>query len=336
MKNRGSNFIFNSWAISIITLVWSASLFASVVLVDSETQKAFDLYQAGNSEQAIPLITMKAYQGVTAAQFNLAVIYARDQKNELNRQEFRFWLNKVAESGDAEGQFNLGMLYYGDSDDEDRLEHTIKWLTKAAGNGFVKAQYNLGFLGFSDLETGISRQKGAEWLTRAAKAGNDRAKTLVSLLQENRSDGAPKMYGMDLQFRDVQNNVTYAIKYDDTDIYAYPATRQKSLLVLNKDVKVAIAEKRDDWLGVRVEGGFPSWIAREELNLKGATATVAGLEASMYVEPAIDKVVFKIGVVGSEEVLQVLETRSGWVKVITPAHFLAWVKESDVMELAAE
>jgi hypothetical protein len=336
MKKRGTDYLFKFLAVLVISLAWSAGVFAAVVLIDSETQNAFDLYKEGKTEQAIPIITMKAYQGVIAAQYNLAVIHSRNQSNDLDRQEFRFWLNKVAESGDAEGQFNLAMLYYSDQRDDNRLEHTVSWLTKAARKDYVKAQYNLGYLGFSNLETGVSRQSAAEWLTRAARAGNDRAKTLVSMLQENRSEGAPKMYGMNLQLRAAENGVIYAIKYDDTEIYAFPATRQKSLLVLDKDVRVEIAEKRDDWLGIRVEGGFPSWIALEELNLRGATATVTGLEASMYVEPVIDKEVFKVGVVSSEEILKVLDSRNGWVKVTTPDHFLAWVKESDVTALADE
>jgi TPR repeat protein len=336
MKKRGADYVFKFLAVLVISLAWSAGVFAAVVLVDSETKNAFDLYKEGKTEQAIPIITMKAYQGVIAAQYNLAVIYAQNQSSDLDRQEFRFWLHKVAASGDAEGQFNLAMLYYSDQQEENRLEHTVSWLTKAARNDYVKAQYNLGYLVFSNLEIGISRQTVVEWLNRAARAGNDRAKTLAALLQENKSDGAPKMYGMDLQLRAAKDAVVYAIKYDDTEIYAFPATRQKSLLVLDKDVRVEIAEKRDDWLGIRVEGGFPSWIAREELDVRGATATVTGLEASMYVEPVIDKEVFKVGVVSSEEILKVLDSRNGWVKVTTPDHFLAWVKESDVMALADE
>ncbi len=331
MKIFSHNFKFRIYAIAVAALAWSLNIFASIVLVDTETRKAFELYQAGNIEQAIPLITIKAYEGVTAAQYNLAVIYSKDQDNQLSQKEFRFWLNKAAESGDAESQFNMAMLYYRDWEDGRRLEKTVTWLTKSAKNGYAKAQYNLGYLGFSNLETGVSRQNAAEWLLKAAKANNDRAKIFTGLLQENNLEGAPKLYSINLQFRAETKKVVYATKHDGTEIYAFPATRQKSLLVLKKNVKVEVAERHNDWLGVRVEGGFPSWIASEELNLRGKTATVTGLEASMYVEPVVDHEVFKIGVVNREETLRVIGHQNGWVKVTTPDYFLAWVKESDIV-----
>ena len=174
MKKRSTCNVYNSWIVMIVSLAWSAGLFAGIVLVDSETQKAFDLYKEGKTEQALPIITMKAYQGVIAAQYNLAVIYAQNQSNDMDRRESRFWLNKVAASGDAEGQFNLAMMYYSDLRDENRLEHTVSWLTEAARSDYVKAQYNLGYLGFSNLEIGVSRDRktgGGGMVNQGRKSG---------------------------------------------------------------------------------------------------------------------------------------------------------------------
>lgn len=312
------------------------SAWATITLVDPETQQAYDMYKAGKTEEAISLFMVKAYEGVPTAQYNLAVIYSKHKGNDLYQKEVEFWLKQSAESGDSDAQFNFAMLNYNNQDDESRLENTVKWLTRSAKNNNLKAQYNLGYLAFSNLEISISRQKGVDWLQKAAIGRNDRARKLISLLQENKSEGVPKLYSIDLQLKSVPREKIYVIKNEDTNLYAFPVVRQKPLRVLNRDTVVNISERRNGWLGVHVEGGFPSWVAKEQLLVKGQTATIVNLEASLFVEPVINQDVFKIGVVNTGQTLQILGRQDNWVKVSTPDHFLAWVKESDVEELTID
>ena len=56
-------------------------------------------------------------------------------------------------------------------------------------------------------------------------------------------------------------------------------------------------------------------------------AVVAGLEGSIYVEPNQNREVLRIGVVSKGEELPILEQQDGWVKVISPRRFPAWLRE---------
>ena len=78
---------------------------------------------------------------------------------------------------------------------------------------------------------------------------------------------------------------------------------------------------------------FHLGLSLEEINIQGDEATVSGLEANLYVEPVVDQEVFKIGVINEGTTLTVLETIEGWAKVITPDHFLGWVRTTDIIEL---
>ena len=194
----------------VTSVIYGSLAQSNVNFIDTETQKAFDLYKAGKKQEAIDIFTIKAHEGVITAKYNLAVIYAEDVEDSMAQRESLFWLQSAAEAGDSEAQFNLGMTYFGDQTDEDRLVKTIKWLTEAANGGELKAQYNLGYLAFSNLDVDISRYVGLDWLQKAANTNNDRALKLIGLLQQNKTEGAPKLY--ELNFR-VKNGSIEANPY---------------------------------------------------------------------------------------------------------------------------
>ena len=322
--------ILSLFFVMISSLLINQNVFSSELLQDSDSQRAYNLYREGKIEQAVSLYTMKAYEGSAIAQYNLAAIFSRDTENVLYRQEVAFWLKSAAELGDADAQFNLAMLSYNDNEDVNRLENTVSWLTMAAEKGYLKAQYNLGYLAFSNLEISVSRQKGVEWLQKAAKNRNARALKLITLLQENKSEGVPKLYAMDLKLKQGPAKKVYSVKNNDVEIFAFPVSRQIPLRLLQQGTIVEIRDQKKDWFAIQVEDSFPSWVAKEELNITGRIAEVAGIEASLYVEPVLDKSVFKIGVIDRSVKLQVIEYNGNWIKVKTPDYFLAWVRQSDI------
>ncbi len=323
------------WALA--GTISNSTALASVTLVDDDVQKAFKLYQAGKIDQAITLFTIKAYEGNQTAQYNLAVIYSQDDVSgfgnpDLNAAEAKFWLTRVAEAGDSEAQFNLAMLIYNDGSNELRLLESVSWLIESAEKDYRKSQYNLGYLAFSNLDVNVTRKEGISWLRKAATE-NDRAKKLIEMLQNEQLVGVPKLYGMDLQVKKDPEEIKYVARYDGVEIFAFPATRQKPLRQMSKGAAIEILEKRDSWLGVQVEGGYDSWVLKDQIVIEGSTAKIAGLDASLYIEPFVEQESFKIGVVNYLDFLNVLEIRNHWVRVKTPDRFLAWVKESNVEEL---
>ena len=322
--------------ISVLTLLLllGNSAFAIIVLDDPDVQKANKLYLNGDIEQAKTLLILKAYEGNAAAQYNLAVIHYKERSNPVDEKEFRFWLHKAADSGDLDAQFNYAMQIFQNQEDDNRLKNSVKWLTLAAENGHVKSQYNLGYLAFSNLEIGISRLKGVEWLQKSGSAGDDRSIKLMNMLQNNQSEGAPKLYGVNFELKQILANRIYVVKSDNTRIYPFTATRQNPLRIVDSGARVDIKEKQGNWLGVNVEGGYPSWVAKSEIDITGRSAKVVGLEASLFIEPAFNAKVFKIGTVDYSENLVVLGQEDGWVKVKTPTQFLAWIQEKDVLEIS--
>ena len=318
----------------MLTALLGNSVFAAIILDDPAVKKANELYLNGDVEQAKTLLILKAYEGNPAAQYNLAVIHYKEKSNPVDEKEYKFWLQKAADSGDPDAQFNYAMQIYQNLEDNNRLESTMKWLTLAAENDHVKSQYNLGYLAFSNLEINISRLKGVEWLRNAASLGEGRSRKLLDMLQKNQSEGAPKLYGINFELKQVQDNKVYVVKYDNTRIYPFTATRQNPLRIVDSGLRVDIKEKQGDWLGVNVEGGYPSWVAKSEINIIGQSAKVIGLEANLFIEPAFNAQVFKIGTVDYSENLKVLGQNDGWVKVQTPTQFLAWMQEKDVVEIS--
>ena len=158
---------------------------------------------------------------------------------------------------------------------------------------------------------------------------------LLDILDTNQVSGAPGLYPPNLAMNAVGERKYYAVDNDKTRLYAFPVARQEPIQLLSVGTPVEIAQEREDWLGVRLKGGFSAWVAREELVINGTSAVVRGLEASLYVEPMIDREVFKLGVVNSGEVLEVSDMLVAWVKVNTPDHFVAWIRKSSVTEVDA-
>jgi len=311
----------------------SCAAWATVVLVNEDVQKAYELYFEGQKDKAMEMFILKAYEGDPIAQYNLAAIHYQNRSNEPNNSEYKFWLKKAAESGDRDAQFNFAMESYQDLDNNNRFDNTVEWLNRAANNGHVKAQYNLGFLAFSNLEINVSRREGLKWLLKARKAGDRRAKQLVSLLQNNQSAGVPKLYGYEFALKQVPAKKKFITRYDSTKIYPLPASRQIPLQELEKGTEVNIVTRQGRWLGVNVENGFPSWVLKSEVEVSGQTATVSGTEAVLYQDPTDNQRVYNLGTVDNSTSLKVIGQFDNWVKVETPSRFLVWVKESDIASI---
>ena len=204
------------------------------------------------------------------------------------------------------------MEIYADTNDEFRLQKSLDWLIRSAKNGNSKAQYNLGYLAFSNLEVDISRQEGLRWLQKSLSAGDPQAQTLLALLQENQSEGAPGLYRPEYKLRNTGELSEYVISEDGTGVYAFPTTREEPVMYLDRGTTVTIKEKKDEWIGIQISTGYPAWVDSAEINIEGKVASVKGFEASMFVAPVTEGLVFKYGVVHKGEDLNIIGVKDGW------------------------
>lgn len=90
-------------------------------------KKAFELYNAGESEKALGIFLRFALAGNTQAQYNCAFIYSQGEAAKENREKVLRWMEKAAEQGLPEAQYECGMLYASSS-----LKKCIGWMSKAA------------------------------------------------------------------------------------------------------------------------------------------------------------------------------------------------------------
>lgn len=100
-------------------------------------------YQAGDYETAIGLLMPLAEEGDAAAQFAVAVCYARGQGVEQNETEGRRWLQSAAENGFARAQYELGLIYEEGRDVEPSEEEAYKWYALAAEQGDTDAAWKI-------------------------------------------------------------------------------------------------------------------------------------------------------------------------------------------------
>jgi TPR repeat protein len=90
-----------------------------------------------------------AEQGNAAAQFNLAIIYAKGRGVPQHYATAVSWLRKSADQGDADAQNNLGFMYEMGRGVPQDFAAALSWFRKAADKGHTEAQRNLGIMYFA-------------------------------------------------------------------------------------------------------------------------------------------------------------------------------------------
>ena len=304
--------------------------YAALPIQDEQTQDAIEAFKEGRQIQAIEALTMRATDGVLLAQYNLGVISLLS-KDSTSKASAKFWFREAAEAGDVESQFNLGMLLFSEAKSGankfSKLENSVRWLSRAAEAGLPRAQYNLGRIALTNQGLSVSNEQGYALIESAAAAGDQRAKIVLEALQSQQTENLPGLYGNLAEFRTNSNNQSVVVSEDNTELFAYPASRQTPLMLLGKNTPVEILKTKDGWVSIRLPEGLPGWIKSDEVILRETSAVVAGLEGSIYVEPDQNRDVLRIGVVSKGEELAILDQQDGWVKVISPRRFPAWLRE---------
>ena len=94
---------------------------------------------------------------------------------------------KAAEQGYDKAQFNLSVMYHKGYGVKQDYGQELKWLRKAALQGFVEAQFNLGAMYYEGQGVKGNYAGAIRWFQMAANNGSDRAKEILSRLQQQLS-----------------------------------------------------------------------------------------------------------------------------------------------------
>ena len=169
--------------------------------------RAFELLEAGNYDEAVPLMFEAAGEGSARALSGLGYCYYRGYGVEENNEEAVKWFRLAAKQGIADAQYYLGMcLYYGWGTAQDDAEaaayfrqaaeqgdargqyylgnciylgrgaeqneaEAVKWFRLSAEQGYPRAMYSLGYMVYTGSGTVKDEAAAKEWIRKALDAG---------------------------------------------------------------------------------------------------------------------------------------------------------------------
>jgi S1-C subfamily serine protease len=116
-----------------------------------------------------------AEQGLEAAQFELAKIYAIGKTVPKDEQQAAMWLRKAAERGYVKAQSALSFMYqFGNGVTKD-LQQAGGWLRRAAVQGDIDSQIRLGAMYANGIVFTKDEQMAYFWWLLASAQGNQEA-----------------------------------------------------------------------------------------------------------------------------------------------------------------
>jgi TPR repeat protein len=116
-----------------------------------------------------------AEKGDSAAEYEIAMMYANGYGAPKNSTEARKWLALSAGHGNAGAQFELGLALRDGRGAIQDYRGALKWITTAAEAGHGEAQFALGVMYRLGTGTPVDNVKAYTWLNLAAAQGVDGA-----------------------------------------------------------------------------------------------------------------------------------------------------------------
>ncbi|TVQ82480.1 MAG: sel1 repeat family protein [Micavibrio sp.] len=136
------------------------------------------------------LLREVAEEGVAAAQYNLAVLYAFGFDEPPDFAEAVKWYGKAADQGLIVAMDSLGELYeHGDGVRQNDTK-ALELYQQAAKSGYPKALYNLGRLAAEGRGMSKDTAQAAVWLRQAAEGGYADAQGELDMLEGRKTQAA--------------------------------------------------------------------------------------------------------------------------------------------------
>ena len=132
------------------------------------------LQSAPDTEQFTDLAKL-AEKGDSAAEYEIAMMYANGYGAPKNSNEARRWLERSARHGNASAQFEFGLALRDGRGAIQDYRGAMKWITAAAEAGHGGAQFALGVMYRLGTGTQVDMVKAYTWLNLAAAQGVDGA-----------------------------------------------------------------------------------------------------------------------------------------------------------------
>lgn len=160
--------------------------------LDGDANAQHDLaaiYTAGqtgvkiNYTKAAQWFEEASYQGVSNAQYNLAVLYHQGLGVSKDTKKAIELYRVAAANGHAEADYNLAIAYVEGVGTEYNPQVAAVYFQKAAAGGIVEAAYNLGLLHENGLLGESQPDEAVFWYTLAADKGNAEAQKALKQIK---------------------------------------------------------------------------------------------------------------------------------------------------------
>lgn len=310
---------------------------------------------------------LQAYEGDRDAQFKVGVLFTNDQFNSADFEQAVYWYKQAARQGHSLAQYNLGHQYLTGVGVKRSEAEAMKWWLKAAQQDHPLAQFNIGrgyYLGIGLVEDHAQSQY---WFKRAAQ--NQEPKSIEILEQLGwakpgeylKASPSPEPHSTPDTNTPANSTVvtneppgsastdtsqtTVVAASNQTATNEAPATEDKPLKSIaaytnpaKRSVLIGIIDSRDtlsvvsrtpEWAVVTNRSGFPVWVSRDFIKVKGSNGTIIGTSVNARSVPLIANGTI-VGQLDKGEKLNVLDQRNNWYRVQSPKRFKAWVKTEDL------
>jgi Sel1 repeat len=126
---------------------------------------------------------LRAEQGDTNAQYDLAGMYYQGKGVRQDYEEAVVWYRKAADQGNPKAQYGLGFMYHEGKGLPQDYSEAVSWWRKAAEQGYAKAQYALGNEYYGGKDVPLNYTEAARWYRKAAKQGDENSRRTLAAMK---------------------------------------------------------------------------------------------------------------------------------------------------------
>ncbi|MDE0151851.1 MAG: bifunctional trypsin-like peptidase domain-containing/SEL1-like repeat protein [Bdellovibrionales bacterium] len=132
-------------------------------------------------EQEIERLEVKAKQGVSSAQFSLAMVYKAGVGGiEENLEQAFYWYKQSAKQGHTQAQYNLASMYRDGIGVDQDLKKAFDLYHQIANQGYIHAQFNLSIMYRAGKGVEPDVEQAFYWYEQAAEQGHAYAQFLLA------------------------------------------------------------------------------------------------------------------------------------------------------------
>lgn len=113
-------------------------------------------------------------------------------------------------------------------------------------------------------------------------------------------------------------------------LLSLPSATGSPLFNITQETLVNIVDLDDGWVRVSIPGGLPVWIAKSSTNAKNNKVLIIENDVKMSIQPRSGTSAAELGGLEEGTLVDILDIKGDWVRVLAPKSISAWMPESDI------